>query len=133
MDNARVREEGMSELLQGQRSQTRVLRVLLLVNALLLAILLAGAVILIPRTTAMMRNTEESLLKVEELTSQAKDSLDGIDEMVGNANRVLSENADGMNEAIGNFNHVDFESLNQTIQDLSDAVAPLAKLVRMFE
>ena len=121
------------ELLQEQKKQTTLLRMLMIANVILLLVLLVSAAILIPRTTAMLKNTETSLQQVEELTAQAKESLSGIDEMVTNANAVLSENAEGMNEAIGNFNDVDFAALNQTIRDLSEAVAPLANLVRMFQ
>ena len=122
----------LDELLKVQKKQSAIMRVVMIVNVLLLAALLVTAVLLLPRMQRMMTSTEKSLEQVEELTTQAKQSLAGIDEMVAGANTVLTENAQGMNEALQHFNDVDFEALNQAIKDLSDTVAPMAEFVRMF-
>ena len=42
------------------------------------------------------------------------------------------ENTEAINEAISNFNNVDFEHLNQAIEDLAKVIEPLAKLVGAF-
>lgn len=122
-----------AELLKEERKQVKLVRLLLLVNTVLATAVIIAFVIIIPRLTAIVSNTESTLADIQSLAGQAETALAGIDEMVENANAILVENASGMNEAIDNFNKVDFDSLNEAIRNLSEAVEPLAGFAKMFQ
>ena len=136
----------VEQLLKEEQKQSRLIRILMIANVILAVGMLIALLIIVPKVTTMVSDAEKALANVEDLSQQAKtalndlqglaeqaeESLDGIDEVVENANGILVENASGMNEAIDNFNSMDFEKLNQAINDLSDAVAPLASFARMF-
>ena len=139
-------ESMLTQLLKEEKKQSNLLRIMMLANIILAVCLVAALVIVVPRVNAvagkaeaavtdvqaLIKQAEGGLSDVIELAGQAETSLEGIDKVVENANTILTENASGMNEAIENFNKVDFESLNQAINDLSDAVAPLADFARAF-
>ncbi len=122
----------LRELIKVQKKHTNATRVLLAVNVCVMAVIIIAAVILVPRTTKLISDSERSIKDIENIAAMAEESFDGIDELIKNANSVLEDSANGMNEAIENLNSVDFESLNKAIKDLADTVAPMAEFMRMF-
>ena len=110
--------ESLAELLQEARKQSKLIRSLLLVNTILAAALIIALAVIIPKLTTAVSNTESVLADAQRLTKQAEASLDGIDELVENANTILVENASGISEALEN---------------LSEAIAPLVDLAKIFQ
>ena len=69
-----------------------------------------------------------TLNDTQEMVSQAKESLAGIDTMVENANTLVEDNTDERKETIQKISDIDFEKLNNSIDQLNKVIAPLAKL-----
>ncbi len=78
--------------------------------------------------SAMVADTGELIKEADGLLGQAGDSLEGIDNMIGNVNKVVVDNTQAATEAISNIQNIDIDQLNEAIRNLSDAVEPLAKL-----
>lgn len=82
------------------------------------------------RLDGLVTQTEESLSGLDTLAEKAGESLDGIDDLVGNANQIVVDNSEALDETIAKMNEIDFEKLNQAIDDLAKVVAPLASLFK---
>ena len=52
--------------------------------------------------------------------------------MVADVDSLVSSSQSGVEQALEKINAIDIETLNQAIEDLSDVVAPLAKLINRF-
>ena len=81
------------------RATIAIVAVLVLVGALLIAVL-----ILAPRAAAVLQHMEDSLVE--------------IDTLVNNANSLVSDNTEAVGNAVNRINSVDFEGLNQGINNL---------------
>ena len=60
---------------------------------------------------------------------QAGTSLEGIDQMVRDVDQLVTENTEAVSDAMDNFNSVDFDRLNDAIDDLASIIEPLANLL----
>lgn len=79
-------------------------------------------------TKTMVRQAQESLDAVDALTEQAQRSLTGINAMIETMSGLVEDNTEALNSTIRKLNEIDFDKLNQSIEDLNQVVAPLAKL-----
>ena len=109
-------EELLRKLLSYEKKQLRHTRLATFVNILLVLAVLAALVLLVPRALS-------SLAKVDRLAASAE-------ELIGNANAMVTENTDAVNDTIQKLSEVDFDSLNAAIHDLEDAIRPVAELAR---
>ena len=109
-------EELLRQLLAYEKKQLRHTRLATFVNVLLVVGVLAALVLVVPRAL-------DSLAEVNRLTASAQ-------ELIGNANTMVTENTDAVTDTIQRLNEVDFDSLNSTIHDLEDAIRPVAELAR---
>ena len=109
-------EELLRQLLAYEKKQLRHTRLATFVNVLLVAGVLAALVLVVPRAL-------DSLAEVNRLTVSAQ-------ELIGNANTMVTENTDAVTDTIQRLNEVDFDSLNSTIHELEDAIRPVAELAR---
>ena len=116
-------EELLRQLVTWQKKQVRQTRLAMLVGFLLAAAILAALVLLAPSVIKLADEVESSLSEVNRMTASAQ-------ELIGNANAMVTENTDAVSETIRKLNEVDFEGLNTAIHDLEDAVRPLAELAR---
>ena len=116
MDPERNTEELLRQLLAYEKKQLRHTRLATFVNVLLVVGVLAALVLVVPRAL-------DSLAEVNRLTASAQ-------ELIGNANTMVTENTDAVTDTIQRLNEVDFDSLNSTIHDLEDAIRPVAELAR---
>ena len=53
--------------------------------------------------------------------------------MVTNVEELVTTAQSGLEETMNNLNSIDFDTLNQAIEDLADVVQPLSKLVNVFK
>ena len=111
--------ELLAELARYQKKEVGHARLGTVVGILLMAALLVTVLVVLPRAVILLNHMEQSLQE--------------IDTFVEHADRVVSENTDAVGEALSKVNGVDFDTLNQAIRDLSDAVRPLANFARLFQ
>ena len=69
---------------------------------------------------------------LDELRQSAQTSLESAQALSSSASQMIEDNTKNVSEALENFNSIDFEKLNQAIQDLSDVVKPLAQFFSAF-
>ena len=94
---------------------------------------------LVPRAVKALGHAEELLshgqetvanvdAMMKDLTGVTKD----LDALVGDVDTLVVENTENLTETIQKINDLDFDSLNHSIQDLSDVLEPLAKFFNLF-
>ena len=95
----------------------------------ILIVMIIAVAIMIPRVTTTLNN-------VNSVATAAEKSLEQVDEMPAsltdaseNLNTLVSENAEQLTEAVQKMAEVDYDGLNTAIQDLQDAVGPMANFL----
>lgn len=138
-NNGPTDRDVLLELLAAQKKEVRHARITSIASLVLAVVLLVGAVVAVPRVLSTVEEARQTMDQARDAMTQVEtfleqtDSLTGdIETLVRSANRVIVDNTDAVTEAVSKLNGVDFETLNKAIQDLADAVAPLAQLGRMF-
>ncbi len=124
---------GASELITLMQKQNRMMKILMICMAGIMAIMLLSAVILVPKTVrilgeadAAMKNVQvavENLAEVSEALAEA--DLSG---MIEDTRALVNESSIGITEAIGKLNQIEFGTLNKAISDFQAVVEPMARL-----
>ena len=125
-------QELIEELMKVEKKQSGLLRIMLILNVILTAGILTAVLVLVPQTVNMVNSAQESLVNIDQIVEGANTILEDADRMVMNANQIMQDNSAEVEKALDNFNIVDFETLNRAINDLADAVKPLAGLSHLF-
>ncbi len=128
-------KELLQALLREQKKSSRSSRTAMIAVVVLVAVMLIGFGLLLPRVTrtldaayTTLTEGETLLVQAEEMVDQAKKSLTEVDVMVSNVNKLVVDNTEDLTEAMDKLNSVDIDKLNKSIEDLSAVIAPLAKL-----
>lgn len=145
--------ELLAELLAYQKKDSKRNRIAAFANILLIVVLLVALITIIPRALDLVNHVESSLQELDALAEQANEVIveaNGLaDEagrmmtdmdtlasdasvFIGNANKVLEENTEAVTNTVQRLNEVDFEGLNEAIENLNDAIRPLSEFARMF-
>ena len=139
-------DELLKALVEEQKKTTLFLRILAVLTAVLLAAVLLTAVIIVPKMNRTLKQAQTVMADVEVLAEatnaalegipglleQCQISLGGIDEMVGNVNKLVEDNTEAITESIEKLNGVDFETLNQSIDELHSILEPIANFFGKF-
>jgi len=120
------------QLLETQKKEVRHARITSITSLVVAVALVIGAVITLPKLLTAADQARQTMEQVHTFLEQTDGLTEDIETLVRSANRVIVDNTDAVTEAVGKLNGIDFDTLNKAIQDLADAVAPLAKLGRMF-
>lgn len=91
-----------------------MIRVMMITNIIVAAAIVITLAVLVPRTVSVLDEAQKTLAEVQNLSSNAQESLDGIDRIV--------ENVSGFN----------VETLEQAVRDLADTIKPLIDLSELF-
>lgn len=85
---------------------------------------------LMPQVQDLAAQMESVLTNLEDITTQlAETDLNG---MVDNVDALVNTSQQGVEQAMKKLNAIDFDTLNQAIQNLADVVEPLAKFFNIF-
>lgn len=125
MDN----RELLIELVRTQRRDTFLEHVTAIINLVFLAVMILVLVILVPKAVTTLREVDRTVKEVNTLALEAQESLDGIDVMVGNVDKMVVENTDAVTTALNQINQVDYQKLNEAISSLNATVTPLAEMM----
>ena len=82
----------------------------------------------IPQVESLISQAEILLSDLDVVTKQLS-KLD-LSQMVENINALVTTSQSGVEEALGKINEIDFETLNQAVEDLSKVVKPLADFAK---
>ena len=78
----------------------------------------------------MLTQTQTVLDNLESTTQQLA-ALD-LAQMVANVDTLVVSGQQSLEQSMDKLNSIDFDTLNQAIQDLSNVIQPLARLSGMF-
>lgn len=132
--------EVWKELLEKTKKQLLYTRVLAAAAVGMFLIMLLAAVVVVPKAAAVLSQVSDVMIRVQGLAETADTAVSGIQEMSGEVTAVskslgefVTNNAQTLTEAAEDISQIDFEGLNNAIQDLQDAVSPFAKMMNRFQ
>jgi maltose O-acetyltransferase len=131
--------ELLAALLKSQKSDTRFQKAAAVGTFLLAAVFAIAFAILIPQVTLTLQNADKALDQVQVLAGQAQDSLDNVNGLVDSAqhslsgiDQVVSDNTETITEVTQRLGKIDFDKLDQSIDDLAEVVKTLSEVTSLF-
>lgn len=121
------------EMVKSQRTHLNLQKIMTGAVVAIFAALAISLLILVPKTVKLLAKLHQTVDEAEIMIAEAGESLDQIDEMVGNLNVTITDNSKNLTEAVEKMNNIDFETLNQAINDFSDTVEPMARFFNQFK
>ena len=88
--------------------------------------------ILVPKVTKTLSNVDMVAQKAEETLNDAGSTIADISEAMDSLNGLVDDNAETLTKAVKDLAGIDFDGLNTAIQDLQDAVGPMASFFNRF-
>ena len=125
--------EILQKMMEKQEKGIRLNRIVAFAECFLLAVMLITALVMGPVILRTVRNVNDVLEQVDSLIDNVESSLVEIKVLAQDADDLVVANEAAVNEAIGHFNEVDFESLNRSIERLSNVLKPMSKIVEFFD
>lgn len=122
----------LEEILKTQKRTLLGTRIATAAVVIMCAAVCISLGILVPKVTKTLDDVNAAIERTESLVESAEKSLSEIDGMIANVNTLVVDNTESLEEAVNNLNSVNFDELNQAIQDLGDVVEPLANFVNKF-
>lgn len=130
-------QEVWGELLEKTKKQLLYTRVLAAAAVGMLLVMLLAAAVVVPKAAVALSQVSDVMIRVQKL---AETAVTDIQKMSGEVtsvsqglNEFVADNAQTLTEAAEDISQIDFEGLNNAIQDLQDAVSPLAKMMNRFK
>ena len=133
MEDKQELQELLERLDQSNRQQAKYARwqcVFSIVSAVCVVGLFVLVYTLMPQVQELTAQTEVVLTNLTEVTDQ----LAGMDlgTMVKNVDELVVTSQAGVEQAMNTLNSIDFDTLNQAIEDLANVIEPLAKFFNIF-
>ena len=126
MENKQELQELMTRLEEQANRQAKFAKWQCMITAVCCVILLAAALVLVPRIVNLSARAEAVVINLENITTELEEvDFKGIAE---NLDALVVNSQTSLQEATAKLNGIDLESLNQAIQDLAAVVSPLARL-----
>ena len=130
--------ERMAKANRKQVAYARLQFIFSLVAAVCCAALLLSGMKVLPKIQETAIQAETVLSNLETVTSElAAADLSGmvanVDTLVENVDGLVSTSQEGVEQAMEKLNSIDFNALNNAIEDLSDVIEPIAKFFNTFK
>ncbi len=129
--------EALNELLRLQKNEAKHARVTSILMAVLVGIFLVCAVIIVPKAVSILNDVNKITTQVQGSLNKVDSELDNISTMVESitktsegVNTMVEENTEALTQTVQELTEIDFQGLNQAIQDLQDAIGPFANTMR---
>lgn len=148
--------ELLQALLEQQEKNAKLVRIAAIALAAMAVVLLIAVLILVPlathtlnqaidtlsdtqttvvqaqtalsKLTELSENAQDSMDTLDRLSERAEDSLNEVDAMIENVNGLVADNTGALQETLQKLSTIDFEKFNQSIEELSEVIGPLARL-----
>ena len=85
---------------------------------------------IIPQISTVASQMQTVLSDLEQATQQL--SVMDFSGMVGNVETLVTTAQESLEQTMGKLNAIDFQALNKAIEDLSNVVEPMSKLMKVF-
>ena len=101
-------------------------------------IMLCSVLKVLPMIQDIATEAETMISNLETVTADlAKSDLlsivEDMDDLVGNVDGLVKTSQSGVEQALQKINGIDFDALNEAIDDLSDVIEPIAKFFNKYK
>lgn len=120
--------EKMEENSRKQLNYSRIQCIFSIISAICCVVLLATILRFMPQLQLLAEQAQQVLTNLEAVTGELQ-KLD-LAEMIENINNLVSTSQAGVEEALSKINEINFDALNQAVEDLSAVIQPLADFVK---
>ena len=131
--NSKSDTELLQELVKDQKAAARNSKIIMICLAILTTAITIALLIIVPMAVRTIKSIDATITEVNDTIDMAEKSIDDIDKMVKNVDDLVVTNTESVNKSISYIENIDFDSLNQSIQDFSDVIQPLADFVNKFK
>ena len=122
----------LQELVRLERSRLRHARFTTIFCVVLLAAVALAAILYGPRIIGMLANAENAVSKLSEVAEDVESLSSEANRLVQNINRVVIDNTQSITNALEKLNGVDFDRLNDVIDNLANTVEALSNITSIF-
>lgn len=133
------RDELLEKLVKNSSKQLFYARVASLAALVLCAAVAVCLAVIIPKVLSTIDSANEVLTQVSETITLADTALESVTEMSTSITDMgttmdtfITDNAETVEEIMTKLEEIDFEGLNDAIEDLGDVVEPLANFFGKF-
>lgn len=108
------------------KKQLNMMKALAFAMAGVFLMLLVTAAFLVPKITVTLHKADVCLEQISYTAGQ-------VDEVFESVELLVEDSSEGVAQALDNMNSIDFEKLNQSIDDLNQVVSPLSSFFGRFK
>ena len=125
--------ELLVELVKSQRKDALGQRITAFATLGIFVAVAIALCIIVPKVTSTIDQVQATITETQTLVADTQSTISNIDTMVSDVDSHVVENTESVGKAMESINGIDFDTLNQGIEDLAAAVEPLAKFAEMFK
>lgn len=114
------------------KKQLNMMKALMFAMAGIFLVLLISVSVLVPKLVVTLDNANVALEQISYMAEQIVSTAEQVDEVLGSAKILVEESGDGITQALENMNSIDFEKLNQSIDDFNKVISPLSSFFGRF-
>lgn len=141
MDNNQKLMDLLEQMEKANRKQVAYARlqfVFSVIAAICCILLLLAGVKILPQLQEAALQAETVLTNLETVTTELAQAdligmVENVDALVTNVDGLVGTSQEGVEQAMAKINAIDFDALNDAIQDLSDVIEPIAKFFNTFK
>lgn len=108
------------------KKQLNMMKGLMFAMTGIFIMMLVTVAVLVPKISNTLQNANTA---IEQISQTAREA----DELFASVSSLVEESSEGVTLAIDAMNSIDFEGLNQSIEDLGNVVAPLSSFFSRFK
>lgn len=114
------------------KKQLNMMKALMFAMAGIFLVLLISVSVLVPKLVVTLDNANVALEQISYMAEQIVFTAEQVDEVLGSAKILVEESGEGITQALENMNSIDFEKLNQSIDDFNKVISPLLSFFGRF-
>lgn len=141
MDNNQKLMDLLEQMEKANRKQVAYARlqfVFSVIAAICCILLLLAGVKVLPQLQEAALQAETVLTNLETVTTELAQAdligmVENVDALVTNVDGLVGTSQEGVEQTMAKINAIDFDALNDAIQDLSDVIEPIAKFFNTFK
>ena len=141
MENTQKLMDLLEQMEKANRKQVAYARlqfVFSVIAAICCILLLLAGVKVLPQLQEAALQAETVLTNLETVTTELAQAdligmVENVDALVTNVDGLVGTSQEGVEQTMAKINAIDFDALNDAIQDLSDVIEPIAKFFNTFK
>lgn len=109
-------------------------------TAVLMAVLVALFACCVPAVLNTLRTAQntmttanDTLLQAQSIMTDLTDTVATMEDTLASVTKLVNDSSESLVTAFDNINSIDFEGLNQAIEDLGNVVEPLSNFFKKFK